>query len=60
MKNHWKRVSYYAVETARKMELDDDYIRMIEKAGELMDIGMLRFGDTFREDAVELNPGRGR
>ena len=56
MKNHWKRVSFYAVEMARKMELDDDYIRMIDKAGELMDIGMLRFGDSFRKDAVELDP----
>jgi HD-GYP domain-containing protein (c-di-GMP phosphodiesterase class II) len=55
-KNHWKRVSYYAMQTARKMELDDDYVSLIEKAGGLMDIGMLRFGDAFRADAVELKP----
>ncbi len=55
MQNHWKRVVYYAAETARKMELDDDYVRLIEKAGELMDIGMLCFGDEFRAEAAELN-----
>jgi HD-GYP domain-containing protein (c-di-GMP phosphodiesterase class II) len=44
------------VETARKMDLDEDYIRRIEKAGELMDIGMLRIGDEFRAEAAELNP----
>jgi HD-GYP domain-containing protein (c-di-GMP phosphodiesterase class II) len=55
-KNHWKRVSYYAAETARRMELDDDYVRLVEKAGELMDIGMLSFPETFRSDAAELSP----
>ncbi len=56
MKNHWKRTAYYAAETARRMELDEHYVRQIEKAGELMDIGMLRFGEDFRIEAVELNP----
>lgn len=55
-KNHWKRVSYYAGQTARKMDLGDEYVRLIEKAGELMDIGMLSLGDGFRSDAAELTP----
>lgn len=55
-KNHWKRVSYYAAQTARRMELDDEYVRLIEKAGELMDIGMLSLGDGFRPEAAELTP----
>ncbi len=55
-KNHWKRVSFYAVETARKMELDDDDVRRVEKAAELMDIGMLSFPETLRSDTVELSP----
>jgi HD-GYP domain-containing protein (c-di-GMP phosphodiesterase class II) len=42
MKGHWRRVSFYAVEIARKMELDDDYVRLIERGANLMDIGMLQ------------------
>gem|GEM_PF-923145 len=56
MKNHWKKVSYYAAETARRLELDDDYVQLVAKAAELMDIGMLRFGEDFRVEAHELTP----
>jgi hypothetical protein len=55
-KNHWKKVSYYAAETARRMNLDEDYVQLVAKAGELMDIGMMRFGEAFRSDAAELTP----
>ncbi len=51
MKGHWKRVSFYAVETARKMELDGDYIRLIERAADLMDIGMLQVAGSLSKDA---------
>jgi putative nucleotidyltransferase with HDIG domain len=60
MKGHWKRVAFYAVEIARKMELDDDYIRLIERAANLMDIGMLQVSGTLSEDVGrirELSPG---
>lgn len=50
MKGHWKRVAFYAVEIARNMELDEDYIRLIEKGANLMDIGMLQI-------AGGLSPG---
>jgi HD-GYP domain-containing protein (c-di-GMP phosphodiesterase class II) len=38
------------------MGLDEDYVHQIEKAAELMDIGMLKFGDNFRMDSPELGP----
>ncbi len=56
MKNHWRKVAYYAAETARRLELDEDYVQLVAKAGELMDIGMLRFGEDFRVEAHELTP----
>ncbi len=58
MKGHWKRVSFYAVEIARRMELDDDYVRLIERAANLMDIGMLQVAGSLSEQAfkaVELS-----
>lgn len=58
MKGHWKRVSFYAVEIARKMELDDDYVRLIERAADLMDIGMLQVASSLSDQAfkaVELS-----
>jgi HD-GYP domain-containing protein (c-di-GMP phosphodiesterase class II) len=60
MKGHWKRVSFYAVEIARKMELDDNYIRLIERAANLMDIGMLQVADNLSGDLLRsesLSPG---
>ncbi|RJP32517.1 MAG: HD domain-containing protein [Actinobacteria bacterium] len=53
MKGHWKRVMFYAVETARKMELDDDYTRLIERAADLMDIGMLQVAGSLSQDAYK-------
>lgn len=53
MKGHWKRVAFYAVETARKMELDEDYVRLIERAADLMDIGMLQVAGSLSQDAYK-------
>ncbi len=53
MKGHWKRVSFYAVEIARKMELDDDYVRLIERAADLMDIGMLQVAGSLSDQAFK-------
>ncbi|MDY6794104.1 MAG: HD domain-containing phosphohydrolase [Actinomycetota bacterium] len=50
MKGHWKRVAFYAVEIARNMELDDDYIRLIERGANLMDIGMLQVAGSLSDD----------
>jgi HD-GYP domain-containing protein (c-di-GMP phosphodiesterase class II) len=60
MKGHWKRVSFYAAEIARHMELDDDYVRLIERAANLMDIGMIQATSGLAEDALtrgELEEG---
>lgn len=50
MRGHWKRVAFYAAEIARTMELDDDYVRLIERAGNLMDIGMLQVSGSLPDD----------
>jgi len=52
MKGHWKRVAFYAAEIARKMELDDDYVRLIERAGNLMDIGMIQTSGALPKDVL--------
>ncbi len=52
MKGHWKRVAFYAVEIARKMELDEDYVRLVERAANLMDIGMLQVVGSIPEDTL--------
>jgi len=49
MKGHWKRVAFYAVEIARKMDLDEDYVRLIDRAANLMDIGMLRLAGSISD-----------
>jgi len=46
MKGHWKRVAFYAVEIACNMELDEDYIRLIRRGADLMDIGMLQIAGS--------------
>lgn len=59
MKGHWKRVAFYAVEIARKMELDEDYVRLVERAANLMDIGMLQVAGSLSDAAFragELAP----
>jgi HD-GYP domain-containing protein (c-di-GMP phosphodiesterase class II) len=59
MKGHWKRVAYYAVEIARRMELDENYVRLIERAANLMDIGMLEVSGLLSQDlgkTGELTP----
>lgn len=53
MKGHWKRVAYYSAEIARRMELDDDYVRLIERAANLMDIGMMQTSSTLPSDVFE-------
>ncbi|OFW55555.1 MAG: hypothetical protein A2V52_02185 [Actinobacteria bacterium RBG_19FT_COMBO_54_7] len=50
MKGHWKRVAFYSAEIARKMELDDDYVRLIERAANLMDIGMIQASGNLPDD----------
>ena len=60
MKGHWKRVAFYAVEIARRMELDEDYVRLVERAANLMDIGMLQVAGEISDTAFkagELVPG---
>ncbi|MDI6873882.1 MAG: HD domain-containing phosphohydrolase [Actinomycetota bacterium] len=59
MKGHWKRVAFYAVEIARRMELDEDYVRLVERAANLMDIGMLQVAGQLSDAAFragELAP----
>jgi len=51
MKGHWKRVAFYAVEIARRMELDEDYVRLVERAASLMDIGMLQVAGQLSDAA---------
>lgn len=51
MKGHWKRVAFYAVEIARRMELDEDYVRLVERAANLMDIGMLQVAGQLSDAA---------
>jgi len=53
MKGHWKRAAFYAVEIARNMELDEDYIRLIERGADLMDIGMLQVAGSLSAGAFE-------
>ncbi len=60
MKGHWKRVAFYSVEIARCMELDEDYVRLVERAANLMDIGMLQVAGDLSDAAFkvgELVPG---
>jgi HD-GYP domain-containing protein (c-di-GMP phosphodiesterase class II) len=60
MKGHWKRVAFYATEIANKMELDDDYVRLIERGANLMDIGMLQVAGNLSGDMYQtkdLAPG---
>jgi HD-GYP domain-containing protein (c-di-GMP phosphodiesterase class II) len=60
MKGHWKRTAYFSVEIARQMELDEDYTRLIERAANLMDIGMLQVAGSLSIEATkhgELTPG---
>jgi HD-GYP domain-containing protein (c-di-GMP phosphodiesterase class II) len=52
MKGHWKRVAFYAAEIARRMELDDDYVRLIERAANLMDIGMIQTSGSLSGEAL--------
>jgi HD-GYP domain-containing protein (c-di-GMP phosphodiesterase class II) len=51
MKGHWKRVAFYSVEIARRMELDEDYVRLVERAANLMDIGMLQVAGDLSDTA---------
>ena len=53
MKGHWKRVAFYATEVAQSMELDEDYVRLIERAANLMDIGMLQVAGSLSQDAYK-------
>lgn len=53
MKGHWKRVAFYAVEIARRMDLDEDYVRLVERAANLMDIGMLQVAGDLSEAAFK-------
>lgn len=51
MKGHWKRVAFYSVEIARRLELDEDYVRLVERAANLMDIGMLQVAGQLSDGA---------
>ncbi len=54
MKGHWKRVAFYAAEIAGRMELDENYIRLVERAANLMDIGMLQVAEHLSEGAHQV------
>ena len=56
MKDHWKKVSYYAQEIAKIMGQDDDFVRQVGRAAELMDIGVLSPKFDVRPYTKELTP----
>lgn len=52
---HSKRVTEYAVQIAKKMGIDESYVRHIEYAGYLHDIGKIGISDAILNKAGRLN-----